>query len=521
MNSETANFVDPGVVPCSTNRKMQIASVLMVVVLAAPLVAFPEAGKQVIDEVFKWVTHSFDFLFLSVPLVGMFFLLFLAFSRYGNVKLSASQDTQAEFSMSSWVMMVFLAGVGTGVMLWAGTEWGYHFAWPPFGIEPESLEMYTVGQAYGMFHWGPSAWAIYCVPAVAMSYIYYVRKMHIYNLSESCRGALGNLIDGPVGTLINYLFLFGILGGAATTLGLGTPMISMAIADVLGIEAGLPLEITIILACTVVFTISSGLGLAKGIQRLSVFSTFVTVAIVAYMFVVGPTKFMMALGFDSIGYVVGNFIHLSTWTDSIKQSGFTQSWTVFYWAYWIAYAPFVGMFVTRISHGRTIREVILGMLVFGTAGCLMFYVVVGGYGIDLQLTGRLAMSDIIASEGGPAAIVAMFKTLPGASFLLVALGISGVVLLATTFDSAAYVLACATSRELDEGQEPEKSNRLFWCFVITILPMTLLFVGGLTSLQTASVIAALPLTVILFSMMITTMKYVTEDRALLERRLGQ
>lgn len=504
--------IEPGTsIKTNSKRRMQILSILIVIAVALPLILLPEEGKGFIDSLFKSMTHTFDFAFLSLPIAAMGFLIYLACTRYGDIKLSADQAAPAEFSKSSWIMMVFLAGIATGLMLWAGTEWAYHYAWTPFGLEPKTTEMYVVGQAYGLFHWGPSAWAIYCVPAIAMSYIYYVRKKHIYNLSESCRGALGGLVDGPVGVFINYMFLFGILGAAATSLGLGTPMIGMALASVLGIEPSLTMDISIILACTAVFTISSGLGLAKGIKRLSIFSTVVTVAIVLYILMVGPTKFIIGLGFDSVGYAVDNFIKMSTWTDSVGQSGFPQAWTVFYWAWWIAYAPFMGMFVTRISQGRTIREVIIGMLVFGTAGTAMFYIVVGGYGIDLQMTETLAVSEIVNSKGGAAAIVEIFKTLPGATLLLIGLAVSGIVLLATTFDSAAYVLACATSSELGEGQEPEKSNRLFWCFVITILPLALLSVGGLKSMQTASVIVALPLLLILYCMMITTMRYMMED----------
>ncbi|REG86792.1 BCCT family transporter [Marinomonas pollencensis] len=504
-------ITEPNTPVKNSDRKMQFLSILIVVAVVIPLVAFPVEGKNVINALFKWMTHTFDSVFLLVPISAMLFLVYLAFSRYGDIKLSANQEDTAEFSKSSWLMMVFLAGIATGLLLWAGTEWGYHYAWTPFGITPKTPEMYTVAQAYGIFHWGPSAWAIYCVPTIAMSYIYYVRQKHIYNLSESCRGALGKWVDGPLGTFINYLFLFGILGAAATSLGLGTPMIGTAISHVLGIESSLTMNVSIILVCTAVFTISSGLGLDKGIKRLSIFSTVLTLAIVVYILVIGPTNFIIGLGFDSVGYVAEHFIKMSTWTDSVNKSGFPQAWTVFYWAWWIAYAPFMGMFVTRISQGRTIREVVTGMLVFGTAGCTLFYVVVGGYGVDLQMTGKLDVSSVVNTKGSAAAIVAIFEQLPGATILLIALALSGIVLLATTFDSAAYVLACATSYKLGEGEEPERSNRLFWCFIITILPLTLLFVGGLKSMQTASVIVALPLIGVLFCMMITTFKYLKED----------
>lgn len=500
-----------GLATSNSNRRMQILSILIVVTVALPLVLFPEAGKLVMDDVFSWMTNNFDVVFLGFPLVCMLFLVYLAISRFGDIRLSANQNEKPEFSKSSWIMMVFLAGNATGLMLWAGTEWGYHFNWPPFGIEAKDPALYTIGQAYGIFHWGPSAWAMYCVPAIAMSYIFYIRQTHIYNLSESCRGALGGLVDGPLGYIINYLFLFGMLGAAATSLGLGTPMISAALADVFDLESGVGLDIAIILVCTAVFTVSSGLGLDKGIKRLSIFSTVTILAIIVYILLVGPTHFIISLGYDSVGYTMQNFIELSTSTDSISQGGFPQAWTVFYWAWWIAYAPFMGMFVTRISHGRTIREVIIGMLVFGTAGTALFYVVVGGYSVNLQLTDQLQVAGLVNTTGAPAALIAVFNQLPGAMLVLIALIIAGIVLLATTFDSAAYVLACATSKRLGEGQEPEKSNRLFWCFVITVLPLSLLFVGGLKSLQTASIVVALPLIFVMIAMMVSTYRHLHAD----------
>ncbi|MEO8643957.1 BCCT family transporter [Pseudomonas sp.] len=519
MNMKTADILITASVnervakPIETDRKMQIISLLIICAVAMTLVIFPEDSATNINSIFKWMTHTFDIVYLAVGLGALIFVVTLACSRYGDIKLSADKDATPEFTKFGWGTMVFLAGIASGLMLWAGTEWGYHFAWTPFGLEAKSKEMYTVGQAYGIFHWGPTAWAIYCVPSIAMSYIYYVRQKHIYKISEACRGALGNLVDGPVGTVINYLFILGVLGASATSLGLGTPMIGGALADVMGINSSIYLDMAIILTCTAVFTVSSGLGLAKGIKRLSTFATVVTLAIVVYVLLVGPTKFILGLGMDSIGYAVDNYIKMSTWTDSVNQSGFPQSWTVFYWAWWVAYAPFMGMFVTRISRGRTIREVIVGMLSYGTFGCALFYVVLGGYGINLQITETLALSELVNTQGVAPAIIEMFKTLPLSGLVLLAVAISGIVMLATTFDSAAYVMACATTKELGEGQEPQRSNRLFWCFAIAVLPLALLFLGGLKTMQTTSVIIGLPLMVILVLMMISTLKFIKEDHA--------
>ncbi|MGO4910505.1 BCCT family transporter [Pseudorhodobacter sp. W20_MBD10_FR17] len=495
-----------------TDHKMQIISVLIILATALPLILFPEQGKIHLDSLFKWMTSSFDFAFLAIGFAALVFVIWLAASRFGNVKLGDA-GVAPEFSWTAWGAMVFLAGIASGLMLWAGTEWAYHYAWTPLGIEPRTPQMFTVGQAYGIFHWGPTAWALYCVPSVAMSYIYYVRKKHVYKVSESCRGALGDLVDGPVGQVINYMFVFGILGAAATSLGLGTPMIGGALASVFGIEPNVYLDVAIILSCTVIFSISSGLGMEQGIKRLSYFGSILTLAIIIYVFVAGPTHFITALGMDAIGYTLQNYITMSLWTDSVAKTGFPQAWTVFYWAWWVAYAPFMGLFVTRISMGRTVRELITGMLVFGTAGCTLFYVVLGGYSIDQQINGLTPMVDLVNNDGVAPAIIEMFKSLPMSGLVLVMVAISGIVMLATTFDSAAYVMACASTKELDEGMEPARSNRLFWCGAIAILPIALLFLGGLKTMQTAVVLVGLPIMVILVFMMVTTVRFMKQDEA--------
>lgn len=495
-----------------TDTRTLATSMGIIAAIALVLVVFPDHSKEIIGGIFGWMTSTFDFAFLGIGLAALVFLIALAASEAGKIKMG-SADQAPEFTWSAWGAMVFLAGIASGLMLWSGTEWAYHYAWTPFGLEAKTPQMFAVGQGYGIFHWGPTAWALYCVPAIAMSYIYYVRKKHIYNVSESCRGALGDLVDGPLGTVINYMFIFGILGAAATSLGLGTPMIGGAVAAVLGVEPSTYLDVAIILSTTVIFTLSSGLGLEQGIKRLSYAGTLISLSIVVYVFVVGPTGFILGLGFDAIAYSVDNYVTMSLWTDSVSQSGFPQAWTVFYWAWWVAYAPFMGMFVTRISMGRTIREIVIGMLVFGTAGCTLFYIVLGGYGVNLEVTGALNMVERVNSDGVAPAIIEMFKTLPLARLVLLAVAVSGIVLLATTFDSAAYVMACASTKELDEGEEPARGNRLFWCGAIAVLPLTLLFLGGLKTMQTASVLVGLPVMFILVMMMVSTVRFIKEDAA--------
>ena len=490
---------------------MQFISLSIVVLFVSLLLLFPNKGNETANLVFNWMTNTFDFAFLIIGLASLIFLLYIAMSKYGNIKLSADQDAKPEFSLLAWSAMVFLAGIAS-LILWGGTEWAFHYQAPPFGLDPKTNQMYVVSQAYGIFHWGPTAWALYAVPSIAIAYVYYIKKQDSYNISNSCRGVFGKYTDGILGKIINYSFIFGVIFAATTSLGLGTPMISGALAELLNIDDPKTLNIPLIILCSILFTISSGLGLKKGIKTFSIFGALLAVILVIYIFIVGPTKFMINLGLDSLGYLINNYIKMSTWTDSVEQNGFPQAWTIFYWAWWVSLAPFMGIFVTRISRGRTIREVILGMIGYGTLGCASFYMILGGYTVSLDINQVLNFDNLVNTKSIAPSIIEAFKTLPLSNLVLLVVAISGTILLATTFDSATYTVACASTNNIKEGQEPLKANRLFWCFVVAILPITLLIIGGnLKTIQTVAVITGLPLMFILLAMMVTIYKYLKKD----------
>ena len=514
----------------SVNRTMQGISAIVVIAVAVVLGMNPEGGQKVLKNLFSYLTSTFDTLYLVVGFSSLIFLIYLAMSKYGDIVLAKDKNAPATFSKFTWTAMIFSAGVATGLILWGTIEWGYHFQSPPMGFEPKSKEALIAGLGYGIFHWGPTAWAFYCVPAVTIGYIFYCREKYAYNISEACRGVLGPLTDGILGKIIDYLFLFMILGASATTLAFGVPMISTAITEVFGIEKSVYLDISLIITTSLVFTLSARSGLAKGMAKLANFAVIVSIALFVYILVVGPTSFILKIGLESISFFANNFISMSLMTDPIatkitedgtqilsqQSASFPQMWTVFYWAWWVVYGPFMGLFVTRISQGRTIREVIIGMLFWGTLGCTIFYGILGGYGMDLYLNGILDLPKMLNELGGAQTVIEVFKTLPMSDFILVLLAIIGVVFLATTFDSAASTMACVSTKgKLGEGVEPDNNNKLFWCLLIAILPIALLLIGGgMKPVQSASVLMALPTMLISIMMMITLLKFLKEDEVI-------
>jgi BCCT family betaine/carnitine transporter len=329
---------------------------------------------------------------------------------------------------------------------------------------------------------------------VAIAYPYYVRRIPYLRLSTACTEFLPGGVNSGRGRVIDFLYMLNLVGGTGTSLGLSTPMIAASFAALTGLEHNFVLEVSMVLMCIAIFGTSAYIGLHGGFKRLADLNMLVAFTLLLFVLAAGPTIFILKVGLNSIGLVLQNFLRLNTWTDPIGESGFVESWTVFYWAWWIAYGPFVGIFVTRISRGRTIRQVVTGMLLFGSLGAGLFFIIFGNYALHLELSGALSVTDIIRDAGEAQAITAVFQSLPYGSLALAAFFVVAVVFLATTYDSASYTLASVSTKRLEAGDNPARWNRVFWACALGVLPITLMFVdGGLRVILSATIVVSLPL----------------------------
>ncbi|SHM37870.1 BCCT family transporter [Gracilibacillus kekensis] len=491
-----------------------IGAFVLLLVVTIPLIRYPELGKEFVGMANTFMTTNFGVLYLVMGLVIFSFLLYVAFSKNGHVKLG-NEGEKPEFNSFSWAAMLFAAGIGSSILYWSVIEWVYYYQGPPFGVEAESQEAIQWATAYGIFHWGPIAWAIYTLPALPIAYFYYVRKKPVLKVSEAIRPVLGKWVDGPLGKLIDILFIFGLLGGAGTTLALGTPMIAEGVNHLTGIPVTLWVQAVIMLVCTTIFAVSAYSGLKRGIKLLSDINLWLALFILAYILVVGPTRFIVETTFNSVGILLDNFFKMATWAEpfgnlgGFSETGFPEGWTVFYWAWWLVYAPFVGLFVARISRGRTIREMIFGTMVYGTLGCVLFFGIMGNFGLYLQLTGGFDAISYMNEFGPAATIIAIIAQLPFSDLLVGLFTILAVIFLATTFDSSSFILASVVQKEVED--EPLRWNRLFWAFSLCIMPLSLMFLGGLDTLQTTSIVGGFPLIFIMFLLAWSFMKASNRD----------
>jgi len=491
-------------------------TLIALLAVSVPLGLYPGRGSEIIEALYAALTRRFGVIYLWTGAATLIFLAYIAFSRHGRVRLGEAGEAP-ELSTGSWASMMFCAGVAAGLMYWSAIEWAYDFEAPPFGFAVGSTEAIEWAATYGIFHWGPTGWAIYCLPAVALGHAYFVRKRPVLRTSAACHGLLGARADGAPGRLIDLLFMVGLLGGAGTSLGLGTPLVAAGFGRLTGLAPGFGLQLAIILICTLVFATSVYFGLERGIKLLSNVNTVSAFALLVFVLIAGPTLFILRMGTNSVGLMLSQFIRLNTWTDPIARTGFVESWTVFYWAWWVSFAPFMGIFVARISRGRSLRELILGMIGYGSAGCAVFYIILGNYGLHLQIEGLLPVTDLLRSDGAPETIVTILTSLPFGRLALGAFSLVTLIFLATTYDSASYTLASSATRRLPIGGHPARWHRLFWAFALGILPVALMFIGGLKALQTASLVVSLPLLIVGVIMAISLVRSLHEA----ERAGGQ
>ena len=465
-----------------------LVSIVIIIVL------FPEWSTSGIDSLYQYLTSKFGVLYVYAAALTLGFLLFVGFSQYGNIVLGDTEKPQ--YSEFSWAAMLFCAGIGASLIYWGATEWVFYYVDPPFGVTPRSDQATTWAASYGMFHWGPVGWAFYCLPALALSCTYHVKKITSLRLSTACTPVLGSWVDKWPGRTIDLFFIVGVLGTAATGLGFGTSLVASSITELTGIEDGIYLQTIIIVLATSLIAFSVFRGLDQGIRVLSNINATLAIIFVIFVFLVGPTQFILEMGTVALGNVAQNFISMLFWTDPFEKSSFVESWTIFYWAWWLAMGPFIGMFVCKISHGRSIRQLIFGMLGWGSLGCAIFFIVLGNYALSLQLEGSYGVIEQTIEQSPSTAIAGMVAILPAGNFWLVFVALIGLIFMATTYDSASYAIAAGATKRLNASQHPARWHRVFWAVALGIMPLSLLFIGGLRELQTASLVASLPLLVI-------------------------
>ncbi|QUX27427.1 BCCT family transporter [Nocardiopsis akebiae] len=492
------------------DNKVFWPALIMVIGFSAPFVIAPQTGERLLGEVLSRLQSDLGWVYMWF-VVGLAVLLgWLLFSRYGRIRMGGPDD-RPEFSTPTWLAMIFTAAIGGGLMYWGIIEWAHYHVDPPFQLEPHSAEAAEWSATYPLFHWGPTAWAVFCVPTLALAYAYHVRRIRRLRLSEACRGVLGDRVDRWPGRLIDVFFILGMIGAAGTSLALAVPTVAEGASRMLGFEPGATLNTVVIGLWTVLFGGSVALGLHRGLKRLANLNLYLAAALGVLVLVLGPAVFVIDTFTNSVGMLAQNIVRMSTYTDPVGGSGFEEIWTVFYWGWWISYGPFVGMFCAKISKGRTVRQIIVGMCGFGSLGCWLSFALLGNSSMAFELSGQASIVDTLESEGAVPAIFATLEAFPLSWIITPLFLLLLLVFLATTLDSASYIMGSATSRDLPNEVEPSRSNRVLWAVVLAAVSVSVMSAGGTDALQTLSVVTAFPLIIILSLVAASLVRWLRED----------
>ena len=467
-----------------------------------------ESLGAVMGPTLSWFLANFGWGFILIGAGALLLCLFFMLSpRYGSIRLGPD-DSRPEFATVSWVAMMFAAGLGLGLMFYGISEPITHFSAPPHGLAaPQTQEATGVALRYTYFHWGFTGWALYAVVGLALAYWAFRRNTGTNLVSGTLIPLLGpRASESAIGRTVDMLAIFATLFGTATSLGLGELQINSGLSFLTHLPTSKAVAIVIIAIITALFVFSAVSGVERGVQFLGNLNGALTVALMVFFFVAGPTVLIMGTAIETIGAYIIQIIPMSFTTGVGGDEQWMASWTIFYWAWWISWAPFVGTFVARISRGRTIREFVVGVVAAPTGMGFIWFAIVGTAGIDLQTSGR---ADLIGTVATPE--LSLFVALQALPLTSIVSAVS-VFVIALFFVSGADAASVVMSTMASRGAlEPPKVVTAILGTLMGVIASALLLVGGLTGLQQGAVLASVPFTVVIVLVAWCLVKALRED----------
>lgn len=481
-------------------------SVLIITAFVTTAALQPEIVESTAQKVLDATARNVGWMYLMATTGFVLFVLFLAFSKFGNLRLGQDNEPP-EFSFTSWLAMIFSGGMGVGLVFWGVAEPIMHFNEPPLGLgEPRSAEAAQLGMRYAFFHWGFHQWANFTLVGLAIAYVRFRHNSHGL-ISETFRPLLADRVDRSWGKIIDILAVVSTLFGVATTLGLGALQVNSGLARLGVVEYSVTSQFMILGGLATLFIISAMTPLDKGIRYLSNANLLLAAGLLIFVLVTGPTAFIFGELTQTVGEYLGNLIEMSLVTTPYSHEHWVEQWTMFYWAWGLSWAPFVGSFIARISRGRTIREFVMGVMIVPVALSMLWFSTFGGSALHFELFEAAGIADAVAEEV-PAGLYVLLDQLPWGELAAILAVILVSMFVVTSADSATFVLGMFTSKGV---LTPTRFVRILWGSLQLLMASVLLLSGGLYGLRTLSIIAAFPFMLLMVLMAFSLHKDLAAD----------
>ncbi|TKG94963.1 BCCT family transporter [Puteibacter caeruleilacunae] len=495
------------------NKPVFISSLVIIAILVLTTLIVGEPMKNMFSATQSYISTHIGWFFILMINGILIFALTLGFGRFKNIRIGGP-DAKPEFSKGGWFAMLFSAGMGIGLLFWSVAEPIFHFQSNPFLTDPTN-KVQAAKEAMGVtfLHWGFHVWALYAVVGAALAYFTFNKKLPL-TIRSIFFPLLGRKIYGPIGDIIDVVSVIATLFGLATSLGLGVQQVNAGLDYLFGIESSSSVQVILIVIITFFATLSLILGIDKGIRKLSEWNMKLALFLLLFVLLVGPTLFLFKSFVQNFGHYIYRFFELSFWTNSYKgvgdSKGWQSAWTVFYWAWWISWSPFVGIFIARISKGRTLKEFILGVLFVPAILTFLWMSIFGGSAIYQELLGNHAISDAVNKDVSTA-IYHLLEQYPLTTFSSLVTILLVASFFVTSSDSGSYVVDTLTS---GGRHDAPKGQKIFWASMEGVVAAVLLVGGGLTALQTASILTGLPFAIIIIVMCFSFYKSLKSDKQL-------
>lgn len=485
-----------------------VVSVAVLIVFIIFMIFNPESTLNAISSFFNLMISGLGSIFEVVAFVTFIVGLYLCFGKYGKVRLG---NCKPEYSNFSYFSMMLLASLASAALYWSFTEWASYYQTPGLGMVPGSVEVIESSLGYQFFHWGVVNQSMYTIMGVAIAYGVYVRKLKSFQTSAVCCAMLGEKVKGKniIGKVIDFLVIFGILGALSSSLGLAVPLATGGLKQLFGWEATPVVQIGVIAFIAIVYSITAYLGTQKGMKVISNAASILCVLFLLFVLFMGPTTFILKNIVNSLGHMIVKLPRMALFTDPVSNSGFPEAWTIYFVAFYLNYVAMMGIFIAKVSKGRTIREVAIYTMFIMTGGGIAIFGINGSFSIFTHLQGTVDVIGLVTSGVGDAAIYRILEVLPLGKTLLpfiILLLIVGFV--APSMDSASLALAETVTKR----GTPKMALRLFFCILLAVIPMAIILVGAsFTAIKQIAIILSAPFLVILVGTQIGLMRWLKHD----------